>query len=296
MNKSNTIKELAAALTKAQAEMPAAPFNAVNPFLKNKYADLGSIVKTAQPVLAKHGLSVSQLTEGSGREIGITTVLMHSSGEWLESTVTLPVGDEKGKSDAQVAGSVISYLRRYSLAAILGMYAEQDNDGNGSAGDKAPTPKQAQPPKANTPKPAPAAKTPGNGNSKKSEADGSKTSSAEELGNLLWPGGKWDEVKGPLANACRAPYTLMGALQTRAEGIQTLAGWNAHVSKAWPGYEALSPHIWGRLGQDFDKYAVLRGIAHAAAVAEDDWTNEQYLAVILEEFEISEEVLKESAK
>jgi hypothetical protein len=301
MNKSNTIKELATALTKAQAEMQAAPFNAVNPFLKNKYADLGSIVKTAQPVLAKHGLSVSQLTEGSGREIGVTTVLMHSSGEWLESTVTLPVGDEKGKSDAQVAGSVISYLRRYSLAAILGMYAEQDSDGEkGPAGPSlaaagnasSMTSAPAQPKSATPAKPAPAskAKPAGNGNSKKSE-----TAQAEELGNQLWPGGKWDEVKGPLAAACKPPYTLLGALQSRAESIQTLAGWNAHVAKAWPGYESLSPHIWGRLGQDFDKYAVLRGIAHAAAVAEDDWNNEQYLAVILEEFDIPEEVLKENA-
>jgi len=130
MNKSETIKELATALVKFQAEVKAAPFNAKNPFLQNKYADLGSIIETARPVLEKHGLSVSQMVEGDGASIGVTTILMHSSGEWLESTVSLPVGDEKGKSQAQVAGSIVSYMRRYALSAALGMYTDEDTDGN----------------------------------------------------------------------------------------------------------------------------------------------------------------------
>ena len=90
-------------------------------------------------MLAKNGLSVSQLTTGSGGEIGVTTILMHTSGEWLSSTSSLPIGEEKGKSQAMVAGSIISYLRRYSLASILGMYAEEDTDGhtgNGKAAQK----------------------------------------------------------------------------------------------------------------------------------------------------------------
>lgn len=130
MEMSSTIKELAIALSKAQAEMPAAPFNAVNPFLKNQYADLGSIVETARPVLAKYGIAVSQHPVSDGDCLGLTTILMHSSGEWMESTIYLAMGEEKGKSNAQVAGSIISYLRRYSLAAILGMYADQDTDAN----------------------------------------------------------------------------------------------------------------------------------------------------------------------
>jgi len=132
MNKSETTKELALALSKAQAEMPPAELNKVNPFLKNKYADLGSIIKTAKPIIAKHGLSISQLPTSNGDKIGVTTILMHSSGEWIESTMMLPVGEEKGKSSAQVAGSIISYLRRYALSAVLGMYADEDIDGNGT--------------------------------------------------------------------------------------------------------------------------------------------------------------------
>ena len=129
MNKSESIKELAAALAKAQAKMPAAKFNATNPFLKNKYADLGAVIDAARQPLAENGLSVAQLPVTEGETIGVTTVLMHSSGEYIESTMFLPLGDEKGKSMAQVAGSVITYLRRYALASVLGIYADEDTDG-----------------------------------------------------------------------------------------------------------------------------------------------------------------------
>lgn len=128
--KSESIVKLAEALSKAQGEMPAAPMNSVNPFLKNKYADLGAIIKTAQPVLKKHGLSISQLTTSDNGDVGIITVLIHSSGEFIESTITLPLGESKGISQAQAAGAIITYLRRYSYAAILGMYADEDTDGN----------------------------------------------------------------------------------------------------------------------------------------------------------------------
>ena len=130
MNKSESIANLAAALKKAQAEMPPAGFDATNPFLKNKYASLGSVIDTAKPILEKHGLSVSQVAVGDGKAVGVTTILMHSSGEWLEGTISLDVGDEKGKSTAQVAGSILTYLRRYSLASILNMYTDEDTDGN----------------------------------------------------------------------------------------------------------------------------------------------------------------------
>ena len=107
MNKSESIKELATALNKAQAEMPRVSFNSTNPFLKNKYADLGAIIEAARPIIAKTGLSISQFPFSDGDMIGVTTILMHSSGEWLENSMTIHAGDEKGKSDAQVAGSII---------------------------------------------------------------------------------------------------------------------------------------------------------------------------------------------
>lgn len=129
MNKSDSIKNLSGALTKAQAEFTRIDFDAVNPFLKNKYASLGAIIEHSRAVLAKYGLSVSQPTVSVNGEVGVTTILMHESGEWMESTITLALADEKGKSSAQVAGSVITYLRRYSLASILNLYSDEDTDG-----------------------------------------------------------------------------------------------------------------------------------------------------------------------
>jgi hypothetical protein len=138
MNKSESITKLSAALAKAQAEMPVVKMNAQNPFLKNKYADLGAVIEASRPVLAKNGLAMVQSTIGDGTKIGVTTLLTHESGEWLEDTIALTLGDEKGKSSAQVAGSIISYLRRYSWASFLGMYADEDTDGNTPAKPAAP--------------------------------------------------------------------------------------------------------------------------------------------------------------
>ncbi len=130
MNHSETIGKLAEALSRAQAEMHAAKFNSVNPFLKNNYADLGSIIDTAKPTLGKYGLAVTQHPFNDGDRVGVETVLTHASGEWISSSLSLPLADEKGKSGAQVAGSIITYLRRYTLSAVLGMYSDEDTDGN----------------------------------------------------------------------------------------------------------------------------------------------------------------------
>lgn len=135
MNKSASIAKLSQALAKAQAEMPVVRMNATNPFLKNKYADLGAVIETSRPILAKHALSVSQFPTGQGEQIGVTTILMHESGEYLEETIFINASDSKGLSVAQSAGVVISYLRRYSWAAVLGLYADEDTDGHNSNGN-----------------------------------------------------------------------------------------------------------------------------------------------------------------
>jgi hypothetical protein len=132
MNKSETITKLALALSKAQAELPAVKFDAQNPFLKNKYATLGAVIETARPILAKHELAVVQSPVSRDGQIGVTTLITHSSGEWLEDTIFIAATDSKGLSSAQNAGVVISYLRRYSLQAFLSMYADEDTDGQKS--------------------------------------------------------------------------------------------------------------------------------------------------------------------
>lgn len=131
MDKSESVKELAAALSIAQGQMPAVPMGSVNPFLHNKYANLGDVIKTAQPILAKNGLSYSQSVYTDSGQLGVETIIMHASGEWLSSKMSLAVGDpEKGLSSAQSAGKVITYLRRYTLSAMLGVYADEDADGS----------------------------------------------------------------------------------------------------------------------------------------------------------------------
>jgi hypothetical protein len=129
MNKSESIQNLAAALSKAQAEFPVIKFDSVNPFLKNGYASLGAVIAGGRPVLAKNGLAVTQLTFGEDGVVGVETMLTHSSGEWISDRVSMQVGEERGKSSAQVAGSIVTYLRRYALASILGIYADEDGDG-----------------------------------------------------------------------------------------------------------------------------------------------------------------------
>ena len=133
MDKSESIVNLSKALAAAQGEMPAIKFNATNPFLKNHYADLGAVIAGVRPILAKHNLAVTQLVSGEDNVVGVTTMLIHASGEWINETVTLPIGEERGKSSAQVAGSIVTYLRRYALASILGVYSDEDGDGHSPA-------------------------------------------------------------------------------------------------------------------------------------------------------------------
>lgn len=154
MNKSENIGNLATALSKAQGELKPASKDATNPFLKNKFADLGSVIEAVRATLAKYELSFVQIPVTSGDTVGVETILMHSSGEWLGDAVYLPLDDEKGISRSQVAGKVITYLRRYALSAVLGVYADEDTDGNGTG--KAP-PQRAPQTAQNKPTAAPPA-------------------------------------------------------------------------------------------------------------------------------------------
>ena len=125
MNKSDQINHLAAALCKAQAEMGGAVKDAKNPFFKSSYADLTSVIKAIKEPFANNGLSYSQLpvTSEGGGGVGVTTILMHSSGQWLESEFYLPLA----KKDPQGGGSAITYARRYALQAMSGIPTADDD-------------------------------------------------------------------------------------------------------------------------------------------------------------------------
>lgn len=124
MNHSESLKELATALAKAQSEIENAAKNANNPHFKSKYADLAEIINTSRPVLTKHGLSVVQLPGMEDGRCTVETILLHSSGEWLSGLAAAPIQ----KADPQGIGSAVTYLRRYSLAAVCAI-AQEDDDG-----------------------------------------------------------------------------------------------------------------------------------------------------------------------
>jgi len=120
------VNELMAALAKAQAEMSNAPFNRENPHFRSKYADLAAIRDATIPHLAKHGLSVHQVTKLNGdRDMLLLTRLGHSSGQWIESVYPLPYSDKP-----HIMGSALTYGRRYCWASICGIAAEEDDDAN----------------------------------------------------------------------------------------------------------------------------------------------------------------------
>lgn len=129
MQKSESIKELATALAKAQGQLENASKSSTNPHFKSKYADLAEVINTVRPVFAEHGLSVMQCPSFDAGVVSVETVVMHSSGEWMASTVSAPVS----KQDAQGVGSAITYCRRYSLAAVAGI-AQEDDDANSAVG------------------------------------------------------------------------------------------------------------------------------------------------------------------
>jgi len=128
MEKSDSIKELASAMNKAQEEMTGAAKSKTNPFFKAKYADLKAVIEAVKTPFANNGLSYVQFPIESSGRIGIETILMHSSGEWLSNSFTVQLT----KQDAQGAGSAITYCRRYGLQAVAGIPSE-DDDGNAAS-------------------------------------------------------------------------------------------------------------------------------------------------------------------
>lgn len=96
-----------------------------------KYASLDTVVRTILPLLRECGLSYAQPVGGDGATISVTTIIMAQDGGTIESTISAPIGAGKAAkmSDIQGAGSVITYLRRYSLSAILGLVTDEDTDG-----------------------------------------------------------------------------------------------------------------------------------------------------------------------
>jgi len=145
MKTSEQINEIATALAKAQGEVANPVFNKTNPHFKSSYADLSSVLNAVRPVLSKNNISIMQMTNLEEAGVVLYTRLTHASGQWIESAYPVTAS---GKH--QEIAAALTYAKRLSLSAIVGVAGEDDDDGNEA--NKAPVAAKA------APKPAPAPK------------------------------------------------------------------------------------------------------------------------------------------
>lgn len=150
MRHSESIKELAGALAKAQAEFGRAQLDAQNPHFRNSYATLTSIVEACRGPLSKNSLALVQTIITKEGKPSLETMLLHASGEWMGFDFDLYVD----KPTMQGLGSAITYARRYGIQTLLGIVADEDDDGNASE----PARPQASNGKGNAPAPQAAAR------------------------------------------------------------------------------------------------------------------------------------------
>lgn len=138
MKTSETITKIAPALLRAQQAITFAAKDAKNPHFKSTYASLPAVIDAVKSALNDNGIVFIQTNAPS--ESGflcLSTRLLHESGEWIEDTATIPLP----KNDPQGYGSAATYGRRYALAAITGLY-QDDDDGNAASNVK-PQPAKA---------------------------------------------------------------------------------------------------------------------------------------------------------
>lgn len=127
MEKSQSLKNLATALSLFHVKVDTIGKDSTNPFFKSKYASLSNILKSVKEPLIESGLVFSQFPNG---ESGLTTILIHTeSGEFIQADYTM----NPSKNDPQGKGSAITYQRRYALSAILGLDIDDDDDGNAAS-------------------------------------------------------------------------------------------------------------------------------------------------------------------
>ena len=119
------MKQIATALLKAQSEMSNPKKGSTNPFFKSKYADLNAIREAVIPTLNENGISVLQpIVHAEGKNF-VKTILLHESGELMESLTEIIYNKQ---NDAQAQGSGISYARRYALQSFV-CVGSSDDDG-----------------------------------------------------------------------------------------------------------------------------------------------------------------------
>jgi ERF superfamily len=129
---SESIANLTLALSIVQGKMSHAVKDSANPFFKSKYADLESVWDACRSLLSENGLAIMQFPgEYYENNMTLTTIISHKSGEYIMKEMSVPVT----KPDAQGAGSCLTYMRRYALAAVVGV-VQADDDGNAASSPK----------------------------------------------------------------------------------------------------------------------------------------------------------------
>jgi len=123
------IKDFVESFCRAQKAFKKITKSTNNPFYNSKYADLETIIEATNKALCDNWLMVTQHTISEGDLVGVLTVLMHKGGHSISSKLLL----KPAKNDPQGVGSTITYARRYSLSAILGVASEDDDDGNNAS-------------------------------------------------------------------------------------------------------------------------------------------------------------------
>jgi len=134
---SSSIAKLALAQTKVQKEIKDLPKESKG--FAHKYTTFDKLVQYLRPILAKHGISFIQMPCGENENVGVITLYMHTSGEYISSKVETQIIQAQNKY--QSMGSAITYFKRYSLASFVGIASDEDTDGNVQKKEvKKPTP------------------------------------------------------------------------------------------------------------------------------------------------------------
>ena len=149
--------EIAGAVVEALAALSNPPKTAANPFYQSRYAPLNATLDLVRPVLAAHGLALMQSAESVDGHPAVVTRLVHTGGQWIESS---PFALTPMKDDPQGHGGAITYARRYSLEALLGISGDEDDDGHYATqpdkpATRAPAKRAAKPPAKAAAKPTP---------------------------------------------------------------------------------------------------------------------------------------------
>lgn len=131
MNRSESIKEIASSMVKVQGEIKPIEKSVDNPITHSKYTPLDKIMEYLMPIVTKNGLTITQYPVSKEGQVGVETLLMHESGEWIEfEPFFMDISENKRMTSAQEAGSIVTYAKRYSISAIFGLVSDEDKDGN----------------------------------------------------------------------------------------------------------------------------------------------------------------------